>query len=189
MTQFGGLVPTLQRNLVPPHSGYLLVGISYPGSKQWNTQHCSVTSMLTSLRLPPHPGNGGGRLLWNTSTHLLNYTASPSRGSQSLCSLLWETQRRQWRCLWQPWNCTSGVYSKEAHWTNTTRQTLCGIYIKSWKIAVENWFLPIFLFFLFFHYRNFPLEPHDTCPHSLYRPDWVPSEFLKISFSTGWEIW
>jgi len=115
--------------------------------------------------------------------------ASQSRVSQSLCSLLWETQRRQWRCLWQPWSCTSGVYSKEAHRTNTSRQTLCGIYIKSWETAVKNQFLPIFQFFLFFHYRNFPLEPHYTCPHSLYRPDLVPCEFLKISFTTGRKIW
>jgi len=152
-------------------------------SKQWYTQHVDI------LTTSPYPGDGGGRLLWNTNAHLLDYMASQSRGSQSLCSLLWETQIRQWRCLWQPWNCTSGVYSKEAHWTNITRQTFCGIYIKSWETAVENWFLPIFQFFLFFQYRSFPLEPCDTCSHSLYRPDLVPWQFLKISLSEGREIW
>jgi hypothetical protein len=112
--------------------------------------------------------------------------ASQSRGSQSLCSLLWETQRRQWSCLWQPWNCTLGVYSKEAYQTNTSRQTLYGIYIKSWETAVKNQFLLIFQFFLFSHYRNFPLELHDTCPHS---SDLMPCQFLKISFSTRRRLW
>jgi len=119
-------------------------------SKQWNTQHCSATSMLTSLQLPHTlvmEEAGCSEIL--VATCWITWHNSPE--GHSLYALYCEKLKiRQWRCLWQPWNCTSGVYSKEAHWTNTTTQTFCRIYIKSWETAVENWFLPIFQFFLFF---------------------------------------